>query len=201
MPVVVHVVDDDDQFRVAIGRLLRTSGYEVAEYQSASQLLSSLPDSTSASCILLDVKMPDISGPELQDQLAQRGSELPIVFLTGQGDIPTTVQAMKSGAQDFLTKPVTTDILLAAIERAITWHKSQLEEINRQQMERALVDKLTPREREVFELVSGGKINKQIAHELGTTVRTIKAHRRRVMEKLNTGSFAELISMKGRLGT
>src|SRR6187401_3501302 len=106
MPVVVHVVDDDDQFRVAIGRLLRTSGYSVAEYQSASQLLSSLPDSTSAACILLDVKMPDISGPELQDQLAQRGSELPIVFLTGQGDIPTTVQAMKSGAQDFLTKPV-----------------------------------------------------------------------------------------------
>ena len=200
MAAVVHIVDDDVQFRVAIARLLRTSGYEVAEYESAGQLLSSLPDGTAASCILLDVKMPGLSGPELQDRLAERGSALPVVFLTGHADIPMTVNAMKAGAEDFLTKPVSAETLLAAIGRALARHQSQLEELNRLKAGRALVDKLTPREREVFELVVRGKMNKQIAHELGTTARTIKAHRRRVMEKLNAASFAELISMAERLG-
>ena len=144
--------------------------------------------------------MPGLSGPELQDRLAERGSALPVVFLTGHGDIPMTVNAMKAGAEDFLTKPVSAETLLAAIGRALTRHQSQLEELNRLKAGRALVDKLTPREREVFELVVRGKMNKQIAHELGTTERTIKAHRRRVMEKLDAASFAELISMAERLG-
>jgi FixJ family two-component response regulator len=198
--VVVHIVDDDVHFRVAVGRLLRSSGYEVAEYESAGQFLSSLPDDDTASCILLDVEMPGLSGPELQKRLAERSSVLPVVFLTGHGDIPMTVNAIKAGAEDFLTKPVSAETLLAAIERALARHQSQLKELNRLKVGRSLVGKLTPREREVFDLVVRGKMNKQIAHELGTTERTIKAHRHRVMEKLDVGSFAELVSMAERLG-
>ena len=143
MAALVHIVDDDVQFRVAVARLLRNSGYEVAEYKSAGQFLSSLPDGTAASCILLDVRMPGLSGPELQDRLAERGSALPVIFLTGHGDIPMTVNAMRAGAEDFLTKPVSAETLLAAIGRALERHQIQLEELNRLQAGRGLVDKLT----------------------------------------------------------
>ena len=196
----VYIVDDDASVRTAIGRLLRASGYDVVEYESASQLMASPPDGATASCIVLDVRMPGVSGPDLQERLGELGSAVPIVFLTGHGDIPTTVRAMRAGAEDFLTKPVTAPTLLAAIQRAVAQHQSRLEQQGRLQAERARLDKLTPREREVFGLVIRGRMNKQIAHELGTSERTIKAHRQRVMEKLQVRSLAELVSLAEHLG-
>jgi FixJ family two-component response regulator len=200
LPTVIHVVDDDASFRTAIGRLLRASGYEVALYESAKQLLEELPDEVGPSCILLDVQIPGLSGPELQDRLAQRGSKVPIVFLTGHGDIPTSVHAIKAGADDFLTKPVPKDMLLDAITRAVGRYQSSCEQRDRLNMLHALVCTLTPRQRQVFELVVRGKMNKQIAHELGATERTIKAHRQKVMEKARVQSLAELVSIAERLG-
>lgn len=200
MSALIHVVDDDESFRKTLGRLLRACGYEVALYDSAKQLLEQLSDEAGPSCILLDVQLPDLSGPELQDRLADRGSVLPIVFLTGHGDIPTTVQAIKAGAEDFLTKPVLKDRLLDAIERALARAQSTREQHNRLNALRSLVATLTPREREVFERVVGGRLNKEIAHELGTTERTIKAHRQKVMVKIQARTFAELVSIAERLG-
>jgi FixJ family two-component response regulator len=197
---VVCVVDDDASFRVAIGRLLRSAGYEVVEYGSALHLLSNLPFETAVSCILLDIKMPGITGPELQRRLAELGTVPPVVFLSAYGDIPTSVRAIKAGAEDFLTKPVSSEDLFAAVGRAVVRHQSALEQLEAINAWRARVDTLTPREREVFIRVVKGKMNKQIAHELGTAERTIKAHRRRVTEKLGVASFAELVSIAERLG-
>jgi FixJ family two-component response regulator len=197
---LVYIVDDDASYRVAIGRLLRASGYDVMEYASASQLLASPPDGSTASCIVLDVRMPGLSGPDLQERLAEVGSAVPIVFLTGHGNIPTTVRAMRAGAEDFLTKPVSAPTLLAAIQRAVARHQSRLEQQSRLEAERARLDQLTPREREVFGLVIRGRMNKQIAYELGMSERTVKAHRQHVMEKLQARSLAELVSMAERLG-
>ena len=151
-------------------------------YESAEQLLERMPDNVDASCILLDVKIPGLSGPELQDRLAELGSTLPIVFLTGHGDVPTTVRAIKAGAEDFLTKPVPKDKLIDAIERAVARSRVMREKSDQFTALRTLIDTLTPREREVFEHVARGKMIKQIARELGTTERTIKAHRQKVME-------------------
>ena len=124
LPTFIHVVDDDPSFRAAIGRLLRKVGYEVTTYDSARQMLEKLPDENRPGCILLDVRIPGLTGPELQDRLAERGFTLPIIFLTGHGDIPTTVQTMKAGAEDFLTKPVPKEKLVAAIERAVARHQT-----------------------------------------------------------------------------
>ena len=200
MSAIIHIVDDDQSFRKTVGRLLRTCGYDVALYESAKLLLDQMPDDARPSCILLDVQIPGLSGPELQDRLAERGSTLPIIFLTGHGDIPTTVQAIKAGAEDFLTKPVPKDKLVNAIERALARGQSNREQHSRLSALRARVATLTPREREVFERVVQGKLNKEIAFELGTTERTIKAHRHKVMEKLQARTLAELVSIAGRLG-
>ena len=198
LPTLVHIVDDDISFRTTTGRLLRVCGYEVAMYESAEQLLERMPDNVDASCILLDVKIPGLSGPELQDRLAELGSTLPIVFLTGHGDVPTTVRAIKAGAEDFLTKPVPKDKLIDAIERAVARSRVTREKSDQFTALRTLIDTLTPREREVFEHVARGKMNKQIARELGTTERTIKAHRQKVMEKLRAESLAEVVLIAER---
>ena len=200
MPTLVHIVDDDASFRTTTGRLLRLCGYEVAMYNSAEQLLERLPDDARPSCILLDVKIPGLSGPELQDRLAELGSTLPIVFLTGHGDVPTTVRAIKAGAEDFLTKPVAKDALIDAIERAVARSRATREKSDRITALGALVGTLTPRERQVFEQVARGKMNKQIALDLGTTERTIKAHRQQVMEKLRAESLADLVLIAERFG-
>ena len=200
LPTVIHVVDDDPSFRAGISRLLRKVGYEVTTYDSARQMLEKLPDEHKPGCILLDVRIPGLTGPELQDRLAELGSTLPIIFLTGHGDIPTTVQTMKAGAEDFLTKPVPKETLIAAIERAVARHQAAREKRDRLSALRALVATLTPREHEVFERVVEGKMNKQIGHELGATERTIKAHRHKVMEKMRVQSLAELVSLAERLG-
>ena len=200
MATVVHVVDDDESFRTSTARLLRALGYEVMVYESAQALLEQLPDDGGASCVLLDVQIPGVSGPELQSRLVELGSALPIVFITGHGDIPMTVQAIKAGAEDFLTKPVPKDKLIDAIERAVSRHRIVRDQYLRLQSQRSLIAKLTPRERQVFERVVRGKINKQIAFELGATVRTIKAHRQRVMKKLGVQTLAELVSIAERAG-
>jgi FixJ family two-component response regulator len=197
---LVHIVDDDDSFRNAIERRLKLAGYQVAAYPSAQQLLDRLPDESKPGCILLDVQIPGLSGPELQGRLKEIGSMLPIVFLTGHADTPTTVRAIKAGAEDFLTKPVESELLLGAIERAMTRYGEVRRERQKHDELRALVSELTPRERQVFGLVVRGKLNKQIAHELGTTERTIKAHRQQVMEKMKVQSLAELVALSERLG-
>src|SRR5690242_13988818 len=176
-------------------RRLKLAGYEVATYNSAQQLLDRLPDQDEPGCILLDVRIPGLSGPELQGRLNELGSSLPIVFLTGHADTPTTVQAIKAGAEDFLTKPVESDQLLGAIERALARHSILRGERKKLEDMRALRATLTPREKEVFGLVVRGKLNKQIAYELGTTERTIKAHRHQVMEKMQVQSLAELVAI------
>jgi RNA polymerase sigma factor (sigma-70 family) len=196
----VHIVDDDASFRTAIERRLRKAGYEVATYPSAQHLLDCLPDESELACILLDVRIPGLSGPELQERLSELGSTVPIVFLTGYAEIQTTVRAIKAGAEDVLTKPVSSEELLGAIERALAHHQVTRNQKNKLDVVRAHVAKLTPREREVFELVIRGKTNKQVANVLGATERTIKAHRHRVMEKMQVQSLAELVSLAERAG-
>ena len=200
MPGRVYVVDDDASFRNEIQRRLTIAGYQVATYPSAQQLLDSLPDENEPGCILLDVRIPGLSGPELQVRLNALGSTLPIVFLTGYADTPTTVRAIKAGAEDFLTKPVESEELLGAIERALARHAVTRGEQSRLDEMKTLLAALTARERQVFGLVVRGRLNQQIAHELGTTERTIKAHRHQVMEKMKAHSLAELVRMAERLG-
>jgi FixJ family two-component response regulator len=198
--VFVHVVDDDASFRTAIERRLKHAGYEVATYSSADDLLARLPSDSLPGCLLLDVRIPGLDGPALQKGLGDLGSTLPIIFLTGNPDIPTTVQAIKAGAEYFLIKPVTSVVLLAAIERAVTRHDVSRKLQSELNFLRARVATLTPRERQVFNLVVRGKINKQIAFELGPTERTIKMHRHRIMEKMDVQSLAELVLIAARLG-
>jgi FixJ family two-component response regulator len=200
MPGIVHVVDDDVSFRRAIERRLKQVGYQVLTYPSAQQLLDHLPQGNEPGCILLDVRIPGLSGPELQERLGELGSTLPIVFLTGHADIETTVRTIKAGAEDFLTKPVSSEHLLNAVGRALSHHEIVLGQRHQMDSVRSQIAKLTPRERQVFDLIVRGKINKQIAHELGTTERTIKAHRHQVMEKAKVHSLAELVSIAERLG-
>jgi FixJ family two-component response regulator len=200
MPGLVHVVDDDPAFRTAIERRLKHAGYEVATHATARHLLDRLPsDSNMLGCILLDVLIPGMSGPELQVRLSELGSTLPIIFLTGHPDIPTTVRAIKAGADDFLTKPVTSDDLLRAIERAFARH--QASRAVQQELDgiHARIGTLTPRERQVFDHVIRGKTGKGIARAIGGTERTIKAHRHRVMEKMRVRSLAELVSLAERV--
>jgi FixJ family two-component response regulator len=196
---VIHVVDDDKSFRTALSRLLKASGYEVADYDSAACFLRSI-EHNKPGCILLDVQMPTLGGLQLQQELARLSHTWPIIFLTGHGDIPTSVLAIKAGAEDFLTKPVSSKILLAAIGRASLRYESLQKGHDRLSSFKSLIATLTPRESEVFALMIRGKLNKQIAFQLGTSERTIKAHRHMVMHKLNVQSFAEAVSMAERLG-
>ena len=198
-PPTVHIVDDDAPFRTAIRRVLEASGYRVALFDSAEQLLAELA-AGEPGCILLDVRMPGLSGPQLQERLAALGNRLPIVFLTGHGDIPMSVQAIKAGAEDFLTKPVAREKLVASVERALARDAQQRAHDGELEALRTRVSRLTPRESEVFALVVRGKLNKQIAGELGTAERTVKAHRQKVMEKCEARSLAELVRMAERLG-
>jgi len=198
-PPLIHVVDDDKAYRTAVARLLEASGYRVALYASAAQLLEAAPPAE-AGCILLDIQMEGLSGLELQERLAEAGNRLPIVFLTGHADVPSSVRAIKAGAEDFLTKPAAKDVLLAAVKRALARFHAVAESAERIGALQARLAKLTPREREVFDLVVRGKLNKQIAHQLGTSERTIKAHRHNIMHKLEMQSVAELVLFAERVG-
>jgi FixJ family two-component response regulator len=194
----IHIVDDDASIRTAVGRVLRTAGYEVSAHESADHLLEHLP--TNRGCILLDVQMPGLNGPQLQELLGKTGVTLPIIFLTGHGDIPMSVRAIKAGAEDFLSKPVPREVLLDAIERALKrYDETHMRNLRLNEF-RQCFDTLTPREREVFAIVVRGRLNKQIAYELGTSERTIKAHRHSIMQKFKTKSLAELVSIAEHLG-
>jgi FixJ family two-component response regulator len=196
---IVHVVDDDASFRKAISRLLKVSGYEIAEYESATSFLRAI-DNAKPGCIVLDVKMPTVGGLQLQNELSKLPQNWPIIFMTGHGDIPTSVRAIKAGAEDFLSKPVSKQTLLEAIERALV-RSAAIRQIQDQlDSLRSLISALTPREAEVFALMVRGKLNKQIAHLLGTSERTVKAHRHMVMQKLRVQSFAEVVSIAERVG-
>jgi FixJ family two-component response regulator len=199
MPGYVHIVDDDARFAAAMERRLKHAGYEVAVYASAQELLDHLPNDGIPSCILLDVQIPDLDGPALQQRLSELGSPLPIIFLTGYLDILVTVRAIKAGAEDFFTKPVSSDDLLPAIERAFARHEVARDQQGKLDIIRALVAKLTPRQRQVFDLIVVGNTNKHIARALGGTERTIKAHRQQVMEKLRVRTLPELVSLAERI--
>ncbi len=198
-PATVFVVDDDAAIRVGLERLLRSAGYVAQTFPSADAFLAGAqPDI--AACLVLDVTMPGLDGLGLQDALTARGWAIPIVFLTGRDEIPVSVRAMKRGAVDFLTKPVEAAVLFEAIEealaRATTNHRNHEESA----VLHARFDTLTPREKEVMLLVVTGRLNKQIAGELGAAEKTIKVHRARVMQKMQVQSVAELVRAADRLG-
>ena len=196
---IVHVIDDDLSFRTAVTRLLRAAGYEVRGYASAREFLAS-SSSTAPGCILLDLKMPRANGLDLQRSIASMDEPLPIIFLTGHGDIPVSVRAMKAGAVDFLTKPVERQTLLRAIQNALDRNVAERNSRARLRELKGRYETLTEREREVLIHVVGGKLNKQIAFDLGTVERTIKAHRASIMEKLGVQSVAALARMAQALG-
>jgi FixJ family two-component response regulator len=195
----VHVIDDDVSWRRSVDRLLAAAGYRVALHESAEAFLATA-ELDAPGCILLDMRMPGLTGLQLQQHLLERRQPIPIVFISGHGDIPSTVLAMKSGAETFLTKPVDTDVLLKTIEQAML--RSREEHDRRGQLDalRSRVDSLTPTERKVFAMVVRGTLNKRIAVELGTAERTVKWHRQHIMQKLQAGSLAELVSLAERLG-
>jgi FixJ family two-component response regulator len=196
---VVFVVDDDASLRRSTERLLRPLGYAVQTFASAREFLDGARLDRPG-CLVLDIHMPDGSGLDLQTELGRRGVEIPIVFLTGRGDIPSTVRAMKAGAVEFLTKPVKPRELVAAIEEAIERGRASQGVRHELDTLRARYETLTPREREVLGLVAGGLLNKQIAGELEASERTVKFHRAHIMKKMRAESLAELARMVERLG-
>lgn len=198
---VVHVVDDDQSVRTALSRVLRTAHLDVHAYSSAREFLErAAEDLDAAACVVLDLNMPGIDGLELQDALVREPSALPVVFLTGHGDIPASVRAMKAGAVDFLTKPVDRQRLLAAIEIALQRDAERRRQRDHMASIEARFAALTPREQEVFDLLVTGKLNKQVGVALGTTERTVKAHRAQVMRKLDVESVAEMVHVAIALG-
>ena len=199
MEPCIHIIDDDKPFRTALGRIVEASGYRANCYESGEEFLARLPKSE-AGCILLDLRMPGLSGAELQARIAQTAPLLPVVFLTGQGTIAASVQAMKAGADDFLEKPISAKILRDVIDHALAQNEKRRAGRNQLQTLQVKVSNLTPREIQVFDLVVRGKRNKQVAYDLSTSERTIKAHRHSIMEKLNVTSLAEMVSIAERLG-
>jgi FixJ family two-component response regulator len=196
---IVFVVDDDSSVRKAAARLFRVTGFQVETFVTAQEFLAySRPDLPS--CLVLDVRMPGLSGVELQEQLAAYDTDLPIVFLTGHGDIPMTVKAMKAGAVDFLPKPVSDERLRAVVEDAMTTHALGRERSAELARFRERVESLTARERQVMHLIIAGLLNKQIAKRLRISEATVKVHRGRVMEKTELDSVAELARLSERAG-
>jgi FixJ family two-component response regulator len=196
---LVFVVDDDAPLRESLKNLIRSVGLRVEAFASAHEFMrTKRPDL--AACLVLDVRLPGLSGLDLQKRIAEAEMEIPIIFITGHGDIPMTVQAMKAGAVEFLTKPFRDQDLLDAIQRALERDRKARERRAEIEALRRRFDSLTPREREVMGLVVTGLLNKQVAGELGTSETTVKIHRHQVMEKMGAGSLVELVRMADRIG-
>ena len=197
-PSIVFVVDDDVSVRESLELLLRTAGWQPETFASAQEFLSR-PSPTVPCCLVLDVTLPGLSGLDLQTQLAER-TDMPIIFITGHGDVPTSVQAMKAGAIEFLTKPFKDNVLLDAIRGAIERSRAALRLGAELRALRHCYESLTPREREVMALVVSGLLNKQVGGELGISEITVKAHRGQVMRKMKAESLPDLVTMAARLG-
>ncbi|MBL9136152.1 MAG: response regulator transcription factor [Verrucomicrobiales bacterium] len=198
-PQTIYLVDDDPGVLKGLSRLLRSAGLQAVAFSCPEAFLAHV-EPRRAGCLVLDYTMPGLNGLELQAALHHKGCLLPIIFLSGNGDVPTSVQAMKRGAIDFLTKPVSDAHLLGAIHSALERSRRDLQGLAEREELRARVDSLTCREQEVFHHVVAGRLNKQIAAELGTVEQTVKVHRARVMEKMKVQSVAELARIAERLG-
>ena len=196
---IVFIVDDDAAVRRALERLVGSVGLDVETFASAREFLDRDPPEQPA-CLVLDVRMPGLSGLDLQKELAAAGLAVPIIFMTGHGTVPMSVQAMKAGAVDFLQKPVEEQVLLDAVHRAIEQDVRERRKKSEARTVRERVESLTPREREVLGLVVRGLLNKQVAAELGTAEKTVKVHRARVMQKMRADSLADLVRMVERAG-
>ncbi len=199
MTPIVHIVDDDELSGKGTVRLLTAAGYETRTYASAREFLDAIEPDMSG-CIVLDVRLPDQNGLDLQVALAERAVALPVVFLTGFGQIPDTVRAIQRGAVDFLTKPVDADVLLSAVSRAVAQDAAARAGRTHQQKLRSRFERLTPREREVFSHLISGQLNKQVAADLDITERTIKMHRASILQKLEVSSMAEVARLAVDLG-
>lgn len=196
---IVFVVDDDSSVRRSLARLLKAHGYQTQLFASAQEFLQHQGD-YGPGCVVLDLQLPGLSGLDLQAELAAAGRAIPIVFITGHGDIPSSVKAMKAGAVDFLTKPVRAAVLLDAVRAAVARDVRERHSREAVAAVAARLRTLTSRERQVLALVVTGKLNKQIAHELGTTEKTVKVHRSRAMHKLGAASIAELVRLAEKVG-
>ena len=196
---IVFVVDDDVSVRESLDLLIRVAGWQPETYASAEAFLAR-PRALVPSCLVLDVSLPDLNGLDLQNRIGTDRSDMPIIFITGYGDVPMTVRAMKAGAAEFLTKPFRDDVLLSAISNALERSRAALEQQAETQLLRSRYATLSPREREVMALVVSGLLNKQTAGELRISEITVKAHRGKMMRKMGAGSLADLVKMAERLG-
>ncbi len=197
---IVYIVDDDPSVRDSLSMLLQSAGYAVQVFASANEFLTVVTDWQRPSCLVSDVKMPGISGLDLQDKLVGSSHPMPIIFITGHGDIPMSVKAVKKGAIEFLPKPFDDSALLAAVEEALAKGEQARDRLNEIGRIHLRLDRLTARERQILTYIIAGYLNKQIAFELDITEHTVKAHRKQVMEKMGVDSLAELVRLTEKAG-